>query len=118
MQIAQAYQFGAKNMHVYPLKKPARHDIPQYALQIAFKALVNAVAHRDYSIRSSKVRLRMFSDRLEIFSPGTTPNTMKHCLLDDSELTLTLFVASLPACRETCLRRIVYAIRSGCSRNC
>jgi len=87
-------------MHVYPLKEPARHDIPQYATQIVFKALVNAVAHRDYSIQSSKVRLRIFSDRLEIFSPGTIPGTMKYCLLDDSELTLTLFVTSLPACRE------------------
>jgi ATP-dependent DNA helicase RecG len=37
---------------------------------------VNAVAHRDYSIYGSKVRLHLFSDRLEIHSPGTIPNTM------------------------------------------
>jgi predicted HTH transcriptional regulator len=41
-----------------------------------FEAITNAVAHRDYSIPGSKVRLRLFDDRLEIFSPGMLPNTM------------------------------------------
>ncbi len=76
VQIAEAYKFVEKNMNVYAVKEPARRDIPQYAMQAVFEALVNAVAHRDYSIQGSKVRLHMFSDRLEIFSPGTIPNTM------------------------------------------
>jgi predicted HTH transcriptional regulator len=37
---------------------------------------VNAVAHRDYAIHGSKIRLRLFSDRLELASPGVLPNTM------------------------------------------
>ena len=40
------------------------------------KKSVNAVAHRDYSISGAKIRLHMFSDRLEIFSPGGLPNSM------------------------------------------
>ena len=76
VQIVEAYKFVEKNMKVYAIKEPARHDIPQYAMQAVFEALVNAVAHRDYSIQGSKVRLHMFSDRLEIFSPGAIPNTM------------------------------------------
>ena len=75
-QIADAYAFVERNMRVYAVKEPARRDIPQYAMQAVFEALVNAVAHRDYSIQGSKIRLHMFSDRLEIFSPGTIPNTM------------------------------------------
>ena len=39
-------------------------------------AVANAVAHRDYSISGSKMRLHMFSDRLEIFSPGALPNSL------------------------------------------
>ena len=35
-----------------------------------FEAVVNAVAHRDYSVHGSKIRLRLFSDRLELYSPG------------------------------------------------
>ena len=42
----------------------------------AFEALVNAVAHRDYSIHGAKIRLRMFADRIELYSPGAIPNTM------------------------------------------
>ena len=41
-----------------------------------FEAIVNAVAHRDYSIQGSKIRLHMFADRIELFSPGTIPNTI------------------------------------------
>lgn len=76
VQIVEAYKFVEKNMRVYAVKEPARRDIPQYAMQAVFEALVNAVAHRDYSVYGSKIRLHMFADRLEIFSPGTIPNTM------------------------------------------
>ncbi|MBU1663783.1 MAG: transcriptional regulator, partial [Gammaproteobacteria bacterium] len=41
-----------------------------------FEALVNAVAHRDYAIHGAKIRLRLFADRLELYSPGAIPNTM------------------------------------------
>lgn len=41
-----------------------------------FEAVTNAVAHRDYSMAGSKVRLRLFADRLELYSPGMLANTM------------------------------------------
>jgi predicted HTH transcriptional regulator len=41
-----------------------------------FEAVTNAVAHRDYSMAGAKVRLRLFDDRLELYSPGMLPNTM------------------------------------------
>lgn len=75
IQIADAYEF-VKNMRTYAVKEPARRDIPQFAMQAVFEALVNAVAHRDYSIYGSKIRLHLFSDRLELYSPGAIPNTM------------------------------------------
>ncbi len=76
MQIAEVCSFVERNMQVHAVKTPARQDIPQYSMQAVFEAVVNAAAHRDYSIQGSKIRLHMFSDRLEIFSPGTIPNTM------------------------------------------
>ena len=45
-------------------------------MNAVFEAIVNAVAHRDYSIYGSKIRLQLFADRLEIYSPGSIPNTM------------------------------------------
>ena len=75
-QIAEACRFVNRNMRTLAVKKPNRIDIPQFAMNAVFEAVVNAVAHRDYSISGSKIRLHMFSDRLEIFSPGALPNSL------------------------------------------
>lgn len=75
-QIAEAVAFAVRNMQVAARKEPARVDMPQYSVKALFEALVNAVAHRDYSIRGSRIRLSMFEDRLEIQSPGALPNNL------------------------------------------
>ena len=75
-QIAHACEFVAKNMRIVAHKDMARSDRPQFDMGAVFEAIVNAVAHRDYSIHGSKTRLRLFEDRLELFSPGALPNTM------------------------------------------
>jgi len=76
IQISEACRFVFKNMRVAAVKIPERVDIPQFAMNAVFEAVVNAVAHRDYSISGSKIRLHLFADRLEIFSPGGLPNTL------------------------------------------
>ena len=75
-QIAYACRFVQRNQRVEASKSMGRRDWPQYDLTAIFEAVVNAVAHRDYSIRGSKVRLRMFSDRIELYSPGALVNGM------------------------------------------
>ncbi|MCY4353927.1 MAG: putative DNA binding domain-containing protein [Truepera sp.] len=75
-QISDAVAFAVRNMQVAARKEPARVDLPQYSDKVLFEALVNAVAHRDYSIRGSRIRLSMFADRLEIQSPGSLPNNL------------------------------------------
>ncbi|MFQ5666938.1 MAG: RNA-binding domain-containing protein [Candidatus Binatia bacterium] len=47
--------------------------VPEKALR---EAIVNAVAHRDYAITGSKVLLEVFSDRIDVTSPGLLPNHM------------------------------------------
>ena len=49
-----------------------RRDIPEYPIEAIREAVVNAVAHRDYShfVRGSYIQIRLFADRLEIQSPG------------------------------------------------
>ena len=74
-QVLVACHFVRKNMQVYASKDEGRHDLPQYDMTAVFEALVNAVAHRDYSIHGAKIRLRLFADRLELYSPGAIPNT-------------------------------------------
>ena len=75
-QIADAVQFVIRNMRVSARKTPEREEIPQYSKTAVFEAVVNAVAHRDYSMTTRKIRLSMFKDRLEVDSPGQLPNGM------------------------------------------
>ena len=75
-QIAEAVAFAVRNMRVAAHKTPARADLPQYSEEALFEAVVNAVVHRDYSIRGSRIRLSMFEDRIEIQSPGSLPNNL------------------------------------------
>lgn len=75
-QVAAAVAFAVRNMQVSAWKDPARSDLPQYSERALFEALVNAVVHRDYSMRGSKIRLSMFDDRMEVQSPGSLPNNL------------------------------------------
>jgi predicted HTH transcriptional regulator len=45
-------------------------------MRAVFEAIVNAVVHRDYSKTGSKIRLFMFANRLELYSPGALANTL------------------------------------------
>ena len=60
--------------------RPRRGADTPYDLDVVDEAIVNAVAHRDYAIAGSKIRLFLFADRLELYSPGKLPNTIT---LDD-----------------------------------
>ncbi|MFN2106332.1 MAG: RNA-binding domain-containing protein, partial [Candidatus Promineifilaceae bacterium] len=55
------------------LEREELTEYPRFAIR---EALVNAVAHRDYRIEGRRVEIRMYSDRLEILSPGGLPGYM------------------------------------------
>ena len=94
-QIKEACSFVKKNMRISAVKEPARRDIPQYSMQAVFEAVVNAAAHRDYSMASSKIRLHLFSERLEILSPGSIPNTMTIETLPLRQVTRNELIATM-----------------------
>ena len=75
-QIAEALHFVRRNMLVRATKITARVERPQFSERAVFEALVNAVAHRDYSLGGSRVRLHLFGDRLELYVPGALANTL------------------------------------------
>ena len=71
--IDQAVSRCITNMKQATLIEGALHRmIPEYPEEALREALVNAVAHRDYSsyVLGSQVRIEMFADRLEVISPG------------------------------------------------
>ena len=95
VQIADAVQFVVRNMRVAARKTPEREDVPQYSKAAVFEAVVNAVAHRDYSVSSRRIRLSMFKDRLEIDSPGRLPNNMTIDGMEASQATRNEVIASV-----------------------
>ncbi len=94
-QIAEAVAFAVRNMRVGAYKDPARMDLPQYSAEALFEALANAVAHRDYSIRGSRIRLSMFADRVEIQSPGALANRLTVDELEYRQATRNEVLASV-----------------------
>ena len=94
-QIAETVAFAVRNMQVAAYKDPARTDLPQYSERAIFEAVVNAVAHRDYSIRGSRIRLSLFSDRMEIQSPGTLPNSLTIDNIADRQATRNEVLVSI-----------------------
>ena len=78
-QVIDACRFVSRNMRTAAFKSAGylgRRDLPQFDIRAVFEALVNAVVHRDYSVYGSKIRLRLFANRLEISSPGDLVNSM------------------------------------------
>ncbi len=74
-QIRRAETFLVDNLRkgVQLGENMARTEQTEYPLKAVRELVVNAVAHRDYSIQGDGIRLYLFSDRLEITSPGGLP---------------------------------------------
>ena len=73
-QIPEAMDFIQKNINVEfaMTGKPEREQIWDYPLEALREALINAVCHRDYTILSN-IEIRIYEDRLIIWSPGNLP---------------------------------------------
>ncbi|GAB1420574.1 hypothetical protein MASR2M15_06780 [Anaerolineales bacterium] len=52
------------------LEREEKTEYPQFAVR---EAIVNAICHRDYRLRGRRIEVRMYSDRLEVISPGGLP---------------------------------------------
>jgi ATP-dependent DNA helicase RecG len=74
-QIEQAEAFILRNTRLSTyIEKAQQKDVYQYPRPAIREAIVNAVAHRDYSLDGAQILLYIFDDRIEIRSPGTLPN--------------------------------------------
>ena len=54
-----------------------RYEIPR---EVVAEAIVNAVAHRDYTSKGS-VQVMLFADRLEVWNPGRLPQSLTLAML-------------------------------------
>lgn len=75
-QFKGAFAFIKRNLHHVQrgqgFNSPGELEIPEAALE---ELLVNALVHRDY-FTSASIRILVFSDRVEIISPGHLPDSL------------------------------------------
>ena len=76
--IEQALDFVRRNTDVqaYIDRSGRRQEHWSYPYGAVREAMVNAVAHRDYTYAEQDIELTLYADRLEIISPGRLPNAM------------------------------------------
>ncbi len=74
-QVKQAEAFTLRNTRLSTrIDGVQQEDTYEYPRPVIREALVNAVAHRDYSLSGAQILLYIFADRWELRSPGTLPN--------------------------------------------
>jgi len=73
-QVDEAMDFIRKNINVRFVMtgEPAREQIWDYPLDALREAVINAACHRDYVI-SSNTEVRIYDDKLIVWSPGGLP---------------------------------------------
>lgn len=77
-QIRRTETFLADNLRKSVKLKDTmqREEHYEYPMEAVRELIVNAVAHRDYSIQGDNIRLHMYSQHLEVHSPGSLPGPM------------------------------------------
>lgn len=74
--VEEAIYFVRRNTNVKTyledgIRRKDRWDYPE---EVVREAVVNALVHRDYLLSGTNIELSIYSDRLEIISPGRLPN--------------------------------------------
>jgi ATP-dependent DNA helicase RecG len=73
--VEQALDFVRRNTPVTAvLDNGRRIEKPAYPPEALREGIVNALIHRDYLLSSTDIELAVYSNRLEIVSPGRLPN--------------------------------------------
>ncbi len=74
--VEQALDFVQRNVTVTATLEDSgrRVERPTYPPEVLREAVVNALIHRDYLLSGTDIELAIYSNRLEIVSPGRLPN--------------------------------------------
>ncbi len=73
--VEQALDFVRRNTRTTVVENGGRRlERPTYPTDVLREGIINAVIHRDYLLSGTNVELSIYSDRLEIVSPGKLPN--------------------------------------------
>jgi ATP-dependent DNA helicase RecG len=73
--VEQALEFIRRNTPVNAMLENGRRiEKPAYPPEALREAVVNALIHRDYLLTGTDIELAVYTNRLEVVSPGRLPN--------------------------------------------
>ena len=72
--IEDAMRFIERNTRLaYRIEGLRRQNISEYPMEAVREAITNAVMHRDWFFEGANVFVEVYTDRIEVISPGTLP---------------------------------------------
>ena len=94
--IEDALRFIERNTRVaYRIKGLKRQNIPEYPINALREAITNAVMHRDWSIDGANVFVEIYTDRVEVVSPGSLPRGLSLADLGSKSVRRNPLIADL-----------------------
>jgi ATP-dependent DNA helicase RecG len=105
--IEESLRFIERNTRTaYRIEGLRREDVPEYPMRALREAITNAVMHRDWFVEGANVFVEIYTDRIEISSPGGLPKGMKFSDLGRKSIRRNAFIADL-------LQRITFIEKAG-----
>jgi len=94
--IESSLRFIERNTRTaYKIEKLQRENIPEYPIESLREAITNAVMHRDWFIDGANVFVEIFSNRIEVTSPGGLPKGMNYSDLGRKSIRRNPLIADL-----------------------
>jgi len=105
--IEDSLRFIERNTRTaYRIEGLRREDVPEYPMKALREAITNAVIHRDWFMEGANVFVEIYTDRIEISSPGGLPKGMKFSDLGRKSIRRNALLANM-------LHRITFIEKAG-----
>ena len=94
--IEDAMRFIERNTRTaYRIEGLRREDVPEYPMQALREAITNAVMHRDWFFDGANVFVEIYTDRIEVSSPGGLPKGLTLADLGHRSIRRNALIADL-----------------------
>jgi len=94
--IEDAMRFIERNTRTaYRIERLQRENIPEYPMKALREAITNAVMHRDWFVDGANVFVEIYTDRVEVISPGGLPKGMSLADLGRKSIRRNALIADL-----------------------
>ncbi|HEY5551740.1 MAG TPA: ATP-binding protein, partial [Opitutaceae bacterium] len=94
--IEDAMRFIERNTRTaWRIEGLRRDNIPEYPMKALREAITNAVMHRDWFMEGANVFVELYTDRIEISSPGRLPKGMELSDLGHKSIRRNALIADL-----------------------